>query len=87
MVKLKVFSDGYDVIVTNNRENIPDIMDRYYKVTGHTLRDSWKEIEPNKVLTVWFSNNKSLALEARALLAVGRSCWVGRCYAKRTKCR
>lgn len=73
---MKVWSDGRDVVVTDDPKKIPYIMDRHYKVKGHTLRDAWKEVDLKERIHLDHPGLPSLYYTVDSLLRVSEG-WIG----------
>lgn len=74
----KVWTDGLDVVVAQDVTDVPDVLDRHYRVTGHTLRHRrWEEVAPATTLRLRGPFGVG-AVSAAAILAVGGNRWVGR---------
>jgi hypothetical protein len=53
MDDLRVWTDGRDIVVARDMLHIPALLDRYYRVTGHTLRHTvWSEVPLSQNLRV-----------------------------------
>ncbi len=75
---LKVWSDGLDVVVARELCQVPSVLDRHYRVTGHTLRHAaWREVPQS--LTVALQHRGQVEhVPAADLTRRPRACWIGR---------
>ena len=76
---LKVWSDGLDVVVARDLGQVPSVLDRHYRVTGHTLRHTtWREVPHSQTLRLHRENSVQ-QVEACALASSPDGAgWVGR---------
>jgi hypothetical protein len=73
----RVWSDGSDVVVARQLHDVPAVLDRHYRVTGHSLRHAcWQEIHDD-VLPLRRANAVH-RVPVSTLTAVACEAWVGR---------
>lgn len=74
----KVWTDGFDIVVALDVQDVPSVLNRHYRVTGHTVRhERWKEVAPTEVVRLK-TPRASVEVEASALASQFRNAWVGR---------
>lgn len=75
----KVWTDGLDVVVARDLLEVPNVLNRHYRVTGHSLRHRpWQEVAPASLLRLRCSASDIKTVTAAALSAGGGDRWVGR---------
>lgn len=74
---LKVWSDGRDVVVARELGEVPSVLDRHYRVTGHTLRHAtWREMPPCHTVPLQ-RKGEVQHVPASDLSMRSRACWIG----------
>jgi hypothetical protein len=78
----RVWSNGWDVVVAVDLNDLPRSLDNYYRVTGHTLRPStWQELPDGTLLQVESAERGCVPVMAGELRRVVSEGWVGRIVA------
>jgi hypothetical protein len=76
---LRVWSDGLDVVVARELCQVPVVLDRHYRVTGHTLRHTaWREVPESQTVPLQCKDTVEHVPAGVLVTTRDRACWIGR---------
>jgi len=76
---LKVWSDGLDVVVARELFQVPSVLDRHYRVTGHTLRHArWREVPQSQTVPIQHKEMVEHVPASELVSMRDCACWIGR---------